>query len=89
MYTITILKDGHWITIATLPYTFDFEAIKELTKHYDAPVDDIAIEDAKTGEVYWDYQAEGYGDEPDYDEPDDWCAEMGFDPYEGCWTGDC
>jgi hypothetical protein len=28
--------------------------------------------------------------EEDYDdEPDDWDREMGFDPYEGCYTYDC
>jgi len=43
----------------------------------------------------WDGMFEGsadddYEDEDEYTgDCDDFDIEMGFDPYEGCWTGDC
>lgn len=39
--------------------------------------------DMDTGEVVYDRT------DWDDDEPDDWDREMGFDPYEGCYTYDC
>lgn len=38
--------------------------------------------DIDTGEVVAEAAEEDY-------EPDDWDREMGFDPYEGCYTYDC
>lgn len=37
------------------------------------------------GEDFAEYRPEGEG----YDEPDDIDDDMGFDPYEGCFTWDC
>ena len=44
---------------------------------------DISADDA------YDIAAEVLEDEDYTGDQDDWDYEMGFDPYEGCWTGDC
>lgn len=45
--------------------------------------EDVAIVAINTGEIVWNLES-------DYpDEEDDWDREMGFDPYEGCYTYDC
>ena len=42
----------------------------------------VLVVDMDTGKVVAEVA------EPDY-EPDDWDREMGFDPYEGCYSFDC
>ena len=44
--------------------------------------------DAETGEVVATFDSEPEEVERDWEEGD-WDREMGFDPYEGCYTWDC
>ena len=46
------------------------------------------IYDAETGEVVATFDSEPEEVESDW-EDGDWDKEMGFDPYEGCYTWDC
>jgi hypothetical protein len=57
---------------------------------------EVACCNAGTGEVIFIARAhaeEGVEEVDDnslyYDDPDEWMDEVGFDPYEGCYTFDC
>ena len=71
-----------------------FEGHHELLRA--TAIKEIIICDAHTGEILaecapdLDYEESDFENEDHYTgDCDDFDLEMGFDPYEGCWTGDC
>ena len=49
---------------------------------------DVAVISGETGEILW--SASDHDDIEDiYSEPPDIDDDCGYDPYEGCYTGDC
>lgn len=86
-YSINAYNDGEWFGIALFADTIDTRiiidtacAIYENSNDYA----DVAVMDMDTGEILWNGV-----DAEEYDEPDNWDSETGFDPYMGCYTDDC
>lgn len=52
----------------------------------DDDVEEVDIVDEETGELFHYYDRECF---EGVDEPADIDDDMGYDPYEGCYTGDC
>lgn len=90
-YSCDIHTANGWESIALFSDTCTLDAMQafaweqfECGNSLSAPYDSIVITDMDTGEILWDSNdAVDYG--PDGDNYD----EMGFDPYEGCYTYDC
>ena len=82
-YTISYRKNG-WHEFAAMSDEVCMEVIGELCDSFFAnhDVEVVQASDATTGEVL--YERSGWDDEPS-----DWDREMGFDPYEGCYSFDC
>ena len=77
------LEDTHTIAIARLA---DLVADGYLTNDEATPMAQIIYHHGEENLYYnedWDYEEE----EPEWEEPD-W-GDEGFDPYMGCYTGDC
>mgnify|MGYP006864375087 CR=1 FL=1 len=74
------LENPHTIAIARL---VDLVADGYLTKDEATPMAQIIYHHGAESLYYNDE----WDDEDDYDEPD--IDESGFDPYMGCYTGDC
>lgn len=92
-YSIDVFDGNKWKPVALMADTADFEAMTDFcVRQFDngnsmtTPAENIAIIEIETGEVLWDY---AHNFAPDDCEPDDWDAEMGFNPYEGCYDYDC
>lgn len=74
------LENPHTIAIARL---VDLVADDYLTKEEATPMAQIIYHHGSESLYYNDE----WDDDDNYDEPD--ADECGFDPYEGCYTGDC
>lgn len=88
-YSINTYNDGEWNGVALFADTIDLRVIIDTAcAIYEGSNDyaDVAVIDMETGEILWNGV-----DAEEYDEPDDgdWDREMGFDPYEGCYSFDC
>jgi hypothetical protein len=86
-YSINTYNDGEWNGVALFADTIDLRVIIDTAcAIYESSNDyaDVAVMDMDTGEILWNGV-----DAEEYDEPDDWDREMGFDPYEGCYSYDC
>lgn len=88
-YSINVLdsETQNWIGIALFSDIVETPAIIDVCRciwDCTTGADDLALIDLDTGEILWNA-----ADAQEYDEPDDWDSEMGFDPYEGCYSYDC
>lgn len=93
-YSVDIHTNGNWESIALFSDKASLPAIEEFClaqfengNSLFAPADDIRIMFLDTTEVLWDW--ESYCEEEAYDDDWDYNEDMGFDPYEGCYTFDC
>jgi len=90
-YSCDIHTEDGWESIALFSDKVSLDAMQafaweqfERGNSLSAPCDSIVITDMDTGEILWDSN-----DAVDYGPDDDDYDEMGFDPYEGCYTYDC
>lgn len=68
--------------------TYD-EMLEEARELYDCGDDTNACDLSEYYLDTGDEVPEGWNEEPGDIEPDDIDSDMGFDPYEGCFTWDC
>lgn len=87
-YSIDIYKNHDWTSIALCSDIVPLNAMVSMALALGSDpavgADDVAIYDMDTGEILW-----GLSSAEDYNYPDDWDDEVGFNPYEGCYDYDC
>lgn len=88
-YAVRTIKNSETSNIALFTDSVDRSAITTFcfeVMELDKSLDNIYAVDYTTGEIFFDYEEETA---PCWEDDDDWDREMGFDPYEGCYTYDC
>lgn len=101
-YSVSVLLWDEWEGFALFSDKVSLESIVQFCikefEHNDRIIlgDNIAITDMETGEILWDYNSDyRFPDSLPLDPDDPDCgfffdeADMGFDPYLGCYTDDC
>ena len=89
MYNIDLLVDDTWQTVVSnIDKHVDIESIIDFAlsiyRNWKRSPEAVVVEDSATGEILWNITSDEI-----LDCPDDCWDEVGFDPYEGCYTYDC